>query len=413
MSTLDLQHRWAAVMMDSYGLPPLALVSGRGCRVVDADGSSYLDFIAGIAVSSLGHAHPAIVNAVTEQVNALAHTSNLAMHQPGVALAEKLQSLLADDDCSSDIKVFFTNDGTEANECAIKMARLHGRKLDPAGGRLRLVSTDNSFHGRTLGSLSITGNPGKRTPFEPLPGPVTFLPYGDVDALKAAVDSSVAAVFLEPTQGEGGVVPAPEGYLQAAREICDASGALLVIDEVQSGIGRTGEWFASTASGVRPDILTLAKGLGGGLPIGSCIGIGAAATLLTPGSHGSTFGGNPVSCAAALAVLTTIESEGLLAGVRAVGAELHAGLLAIDSPLLLGVRGSGLWRGLVLAEDLAAEVESVARGRGLLVNAVKPNVIRLAPPLIVSSEEVAEAVGVIAAALAEVSAAQPSKGARS
>ncbi|MGX7679612.1 acetylornithine transaminase [Jatrophihabitans sp. DSM 45814] len=405
MSTLDLQRRWADSMMDNYGVPPIALVSGRGCRVVDADGSSYLDFIGGIAVSALGHAHPAITSAVATQVATLAHTSNLAIHQPGVALAEKLAGLLAGGNASApSARVFFSNDGTEANECAIKMSRLYGRSLDPSGRRLGLVSTANSFHGRTLGSLSITGNPSKRKPFEPLPEPVTFVEYGDAAALEAAVDETVAAVFLETTQGEGGVVPAPEGYLKAAREICDASGALLVIDEVQSGIGRTGEWFASLAAGVQPDIITLAKGLGGGMPIGACVGFGAAASLLTPGSHGSTFGGNPVSCAAALAVLTTIEQDGLLANVRAVGAELMSGLRAIATPLIEQVRGSGLWIGVVLSADLAGAVEDAARNRGLLVNAVKPNVIRLAPPLIVTAAEAAEAVEILSAALAEVQA---------
>jgi acetylornithine/N-succinyldiaminopimelate aminotransferase len=402
MSTLDLQRRWGASMMDSYGTPPIALVSGKGCRVVDADGSSYLDFIAGIAVSSLGHAHPAIVSAVSAQVATLAHSSNLAIHPTGVELAEKLRALLGTDDAL----VFFTNDGTEANECAIKMARLHGRSLSPDGSRLRLISTENSFHGRTLGSLSITGNPAKRTPFEPLPGEVTFVPYGDVDALKNAVDSSVAAVFLEPTQGEGGVIPAPEGYLAAARALCDSSGALLVIDEVQSGIGRTGQWFASSADGVRPDILTLAKGLGGGLPIGACIGFGAAARLLTPGTHGSTFGGNPVSAAAALAVLSTIEQDGLLRHVREMGQRLQDGVSGLGSPLVTAVRGSGLWRGVVLGAPLAAEVESAARSRGLLVNAVRPDVLRLAPPLIVTADEVDEAVSILAAALVQVAAAQ-------
>jgi acetylornithine/N-succinyldiaminopimelate aminotransferase len=239
-----------------------------------------------------------------------------------------------------------------------------------------------------------------------LPGEVTFVPYGDVDALKNAVDSSVAAVFLEPTQGEGGVIPAPEGYLAAARALCDSSGALLVIDEVQSGIGRTGQWFASSADGVRPDILTLAKGLGGGLPIGACIGFGAAARLLTPGTHGSTFGGNPVSAAAALAVLSTIEQDGLLRHVREMGQRLQDGVSGLGSPLVTAVRGSGLWRGVVLGAPLAAEVESAARSRGLLVNAVRPDVLRLAPPLIVTADEVDEAVSILAAALVQVAAAQ-------
>jgi acetylornithine aminotransferase len=271
--------------------------------------------------------------------------------------------------------------------------------------RTRIVSTENSFHGRTLGSLSITGNPGKRLPFEPLPGPVTFVGYGDVEALRAAVDSSVSAVFLEPTQGEGGIVPAPEGYLAAARSACDAAGALLVIDEVQSGIGRTGQWFASAAAGIRPDILTLAKGLGGGLPVGACIAFGDAAGLLTPGSHGSTFAGNPVAAAAALAVLTTIEDDRLLENVRLRGEQLRRGLepmIGASDGFVLAIRGSGLWLGIVLRSDLASDVETAAAERGLLVNAVKPNVIRLAPPLVVTESEVDEAVAALAASVREV-----------
>jgi acetylornithine/N-succinyldiaminopimelate aminotransferase len=390
--------RWNAVMMNNYGTPPIALASGSGVRVTDVDGSEYLDFIGGIAVSALGHAHPAIVDAVTAQVATIAHTSNLAMHDPGLKLAEKLQSLLGVDSA----RVFFANDGTEANECAIKMVRLYGRSVDPSGQRVTVVSTENSFHGRTLGSLAITGNPSKREPFEPLPGPVTFVEYGDIEALKAAVDDSVAAVFLEPTQGEGGVVPAPSGYLQAAREFCDAAGALLVIDEVQSGIGRTGQWFASLAAGVTPDIITLAKGLGGGLPIGACIGLGKAAPLLTPGSHGSTFGGNPVSCAAALAVLRTIEQDGLLAQVTANATVLEAGLRSIDSSLVADIRGSGLWWGVALNTDVAGAIENAARAHGLLVNAVKPNVLRLAPPLIVTGDDIATAIKILRMAFAAV-----------
>jgi acetylornithine/N-succinyldiaminopimelate aminotransferase len=399
MSTNEsMLGRWSAAMMDNYGTPPLALAAGSGVRVTDVEGKEYLDFIAGIAVSALGHGHPAIVEAVTAQVGRLAHSSNLFAHEPGLALAERLQSLVADPTA----RTFFANDGTEANECALKISRLHGRKLDPTGGRLGVVAAENSFHGRTLGSLSITGNPAKREPFEPLPGPVRFVPYGDVPALRQAVDGSIAAVFLETTQGEGGVVPAPAGYLTAAREICTAAGVLLVLDEVQSGVGRTGEWFAGLAAGVRPDLLTLAKGLGGGLPIGACIAFGDAAGLLGPGSHGSTFGGNPVACAAALAVLDTIERDGLLAQVREVGAGLATGLRGIDSPLVAEVRGSGLWWGLVFNADVASRVEAAAREGGLLVNAVKPDVLRLAPPLIVTPADVLAAVHVLDSAISRV-----------
>ncbi|MGN6606287.1 MAG: acetylornithine transaminase [Jatrophihabitans sp.] len=385
--------RWEAVMMPNYGTPPITLDHGEGVRVWDTDGTEYLDFIAGIAVSSLGHAHPAIVAAVCEQVGRLAHTSNLVMHEPGVGLAEQLVAKLG-----LPARVFFANSGAEANECAIKIVRKHGN----AAGRSEIVATHHSFHGRTLGALSITGNAAKRTPFEPLPGPVTFVDYGDVDALRAAVGPQTAAVFTEPTLGEGGVVPPPAGYLAQVREVCDAAGALMVVDEVQSGIGRTGHWFVSQAEGVRPDIITLAKGLGGGLPIGACLGIGAAGTVLAPGDHGSTFGGNPVSCAAALAVLETIERDHLLDHVKRVGEHLAGALDGLTGPLVAGSRGSGLWRAVALTGDHAAGVEQAARARGLLVNAVKPDALRLAPPLIVTEAEIDAAIPRLQQALDEV-----------
>jgi len=397
VTALRLSDRWDAVMMPNYGTPPIALDRGAGVRVWDTDGREYLDFVGGIAVSSLGHAHPAIVAAVTDQIGRLAHTSNLASHEPGVRLAERLIDLLG-----LPGRVFFANSGAEANECAIKLARKHGRGLDPAGGRLEIVATINSFHGRTLGALAITGNAAKREPFAPLPGPVSFVEFGDADALRAAVTERTAAVFVEPTLGEGGVVPAPIGYLQAAREACDASGALLVIDEVQSGIGRTGHWFASLAEGVRPDVITLAKGLGGGLPIGACIGVGPAGELFAAGDHGSTFGGNPVSCAAALAVLTTIGDQHLLDQVKRVGEHLAHQLARIERPLVAGVRGSGLWRALVLTDARAGAIEAAARANGLLVNAVKPDVIRFAPPLILTEIEVDEAMPLLTRAIDEV-----------
>ena len=394
---MSLTERWDAVMMGNYGTPPIALDHGDGVRVWDVDGGQYLDFVGGIAVSSLGHAHPAVVQAVRHQVGRLAHTSNLAMHEPGVALAERLVDLVG-----VPARVFFANSGAEANECALKLARKHGRRLDPAGGRLEVVATHNSFHGRTLGALSVTGNASKREPFAPLPGPVRFVDYGDAAALRAAVSDHTAAVIVEPTLGEGGVVPPPAGYLAAVRAACDDTGALLIVDEVQSGIGRTWHWFASLAEGVRPDVLTLAKGLGGGLPIGACIGLGAVGELFGPGEHGSTFGGNPVSCAAALAVLTTIRDEGLLDNVKRVGEHLAHALGQLDDPLVDGVRGSGLWRALTLTDARAAEVEAAARRHGVLVNAVQPAAIRLAPPLIVTEDEVDLAVRRIGAAIAEV-----------
>jgi acetylornithine/N-succinyldiaminopimelate aminotransferase len=386
----ELQERWDVVMMPNYGTPPLAIDHGHGIRVWDTDGREYLDFVAGIAVSALGHAHPAIVDAVTSQVGRLAHTSNLLIHEPGVLLAERLIELIGVPG-----RVFFANSGAEANECAIKLARKHRR-----GGKL--IASEGGFHGRTLGALSITGNPAKRVPFEPLLGPVDFVEFGDVEAIRAAADASTAAIFVEPTLGEGGVVPAPDGFLAAVRRICDDVGALMIVDEVQSGIGRTGHWFSCVAEGVRPDVITLAKGLGGGLPIGACIALGDAGGLFAPGDHGSTFGGNPVSCAASLAVLNTIADEHLLDSVKRVGEHLGHELAALEGDLVSGTRGSGLWRALVLTDSRAAEVETAARSRGLLVNAVRPDVIRLAPPLILTEADVDEALPLLAGAIAEV-----------
>lgn len=373
------QARWDAVMMRNYGTPPVALVRGAGSRVWDVDGRDYLDLLGGIAVSSLGHAHPAVVDAVTAQVATLAHASNLAMHEPGLALAERLAALLP-----VPARVFLCQDGATANEAALKIARKHANATGRGGG---VVSTDGGFHGRTLGALSVTGSPAKRTPFEPLPGPVTFVPYGDAEALRATVTTDTAAVVLEPIQGEAGVIVPPAGYLAAAREICDATGTLLVVDEVQSGIGRTGAWLMSVAQGVVPDVVTLAKGLGGGLPIGAVIATGGAADVLAPGDHGSTFGGNPVSCAAALAVLTTIEREALLEHVRALGDRWSAAFDALDHHLLAGQRGRGLWRALELNEAVAPGFEAAAREAGFLVNAVRPTSVRLAPPLVLTQDE--------------------------
>ena len=385
-----MQDRWQAVMMNNYGTPPVALHHGDGVYVWDVEGNRCLDFVAGIAVSALGHAHPAIVDAVSRQVATLAHTSNLVMHEPGVRLAERLVGLL-----DVPARVFFANSGAEANEAALKLARRHR-----GGGAV--VACNSSFHGRTMGALSVTGNAAKREPFVPLPGPVVFVDFGDVDALRAAVGASTAAVIVEPMLGEGGVVPPPAGYLTAVRAICDDTGALMIVDEVQSGIGRTGHWFASQAEGVRPDVITLAKGLGGGLPIGACIGIGAAGELFAPGDHGSTFGGNPVSCAAALAVLDTIADEHLLDHVKRVGEHLGHSLAALDSPLVATTRGTGLWRAVGLTGAHAPAVEAAARRRGLLLNAVKPDVIRLVPPLIVTEAQIDEAVPLLAAALDDV-----------
>jgi acetylornithine/N-succinyldiaminopimelate aminotransferase len=379
--TERLQARFEAALMPNYGIPPVALSRGQGCRVWDADGREYTDLIAGIAVSSLGHAHPAIVDAVTRQVSAIAHTSNLFLHEPEVALAERLLGLLGH---PAGGRVFFTNSGTEANEAAIKLVR---RQQGP--GRPVFVAAEGGFHGRTMGALSLTGKSSIREPFGPFGVAVRFVPYGDAAALRAATREDCAAVFLEPSLGEGGVVPPPPGYLATAREACDAAGALLMLDEIQSGIGRTGAWFAHQGEGVVPDVLTLAKGLGGGLPIGACIGLGRSGTALRKGDHGSTFGGNPVACAAALAVLDTIAADGLLERAAAVGRQLADGLAGLSHPLLGGVRGRGLWLAAVLTAPLAAQVEAAAREAGYLVNAVQPDAIRLAPPLILEADQAA------------------------
>jgi len=376
-ATEQLQDRYAAAIMLTYGIPPVALARGRGCTVWDVDGNSYLDLIAGIAVSSLGHGHPALVAAVSEQVGRLAHTSNLFLHERQVELAERLLGLLG-----TDGRVFFANSGTEANEAALKLVR---RRQGPS--RPVIIAAEHGFHGRSMGSLAVTGKESIRVPFAPFGVDVRFVPYGDVGALTSAVGPDCAAVFLEPTLGEGGVVPPPAGYLKAARAACDAAGALLVLDEIQSGIGRTGEWFAHQAEGVTPDVLTLAKGLGGGLPIGACIGLGALGTGLSRGEHGSTFGGNPVACAAALAVLDTIEKDGLLANVTQVGGQLRADIEATGHPLVSGVRGSGLWLAIALTSPVAAAVEAAARRSGFLINAVQPDAVRLAPPLVLSAQE--------------------------
>ena len=377
-SQSDLKQRYEDAFMPNYGVPPVALVRGEGVKVWDADGDEYLDLIAGIAVSSLGHGHPALVEAVTAQAATLAHSSNLFMNRPEIELAERLLDLLG-----GDARVFLANSGTEANECALKLAIKYAK----ANGKTYFVAAENGFHGRSMGALSLTGKDSIREPFGPFALDVRFVPYGDAEALRAAVNEGCAAVFLEPTLGEGGVVPPPPGYFRAAREICTAKGALFVADEIQSAIGRTGAWFAHEHEDVRPDVLTLAKGLGGGLPIGACIGFGPYGKLFAKGDHGSTFGGNPVSCAAAIAVLTTIEKDGLLANAEDVGGLLAAGIAALEHPLLAGVRGRGLWLALVTDGPHAAAVQDAARAAGFLVNAVQPDAVRLAPPLIITRDQ--------------------------
>lgn len=370
-----LQDRWSAVMMNNYGTPPLALVSGDGAVVTDEAGKSYVDLLGGIAVNVLGHRHPAVIEAVTTQLNTLGHTSNLYATEPGIALAEGLV-----DHLGAPARVFFCNSGTEANEVAFKMTRLTGKT--------KIVAAQGAFHGRTMGSLALTGQPDKQAPFAPLPGDITHVPYGDTKALAEAVDSSTAAVFLEPIMGEGGVVTPPAGYLAEARGITAAHGALLVLDEVQTGIGRTGAFYAHQHDGITPDIITLAKGLGGGLPIGACLAVGAAGDLLTPGLHGSTFGGNPVCTAAALAVLKALADGDLIARAATLGKTLSHGIEELGHPLVDHVRGKGLLQGVVLTEPKAKAVELAARDAGFLVNAAAAGVVRLAPPLIVTEEQI-------------------------
>lgn len=375
----DMSTRWDAAMMGNYGTPSVALVRGEGARVWADDGREYVDLVAGIAVNVLGHAHPAVVEAVCRQVGTLGHTSNLAMHEPGIRLAERLQELVG---VGTDSRVLFTNSGAEANEAALKLSR----RLRPGGG---WVACEGAFHGRTLGALAVTGQPAKRAPFEPLPGPVTFVPYGDSAALRAAVTDRTASVLLEPVMGEAGVVVPPSGFLEAAREACDATGALLHLDEVQGGVGRVGAWLTSSviAPTVTADVVTLAKGLGGGLPIGAVVANGRAATALQKGDHGTTFGGNPISCAAALAVLETVEKEGLLEASVELGTRLRQGISQLGHPLVREVRGLGLWVGIVLAEPIAQAAEKAAREAGFLINAAAPDVLRLVPPLVVSAAQ--------------------------
>jgi acetylornithine/N-succinyldiaminopimelate aminotransferase len=382
--TEELQARYAAALMPNYGIPPVALVRGQGCQVWDADGRQYTDLLAGLAVSALGHAHPALVEAVTRQVASIAHTSNLALHEGEIILAERILRLLGPGGRPAEGRVFFANSGAEANEAAIKLVR---RRQGPS--RPVIVAAEGSFHGRTMGALGITGKSSIRIAFGPFGLDVRFVPFGDAAALRSAAGPDCAAVFLEPVQGEAGVVPAPDGYLRAAREACDQAGALLVLDEVQSGIGRTGAWFAHQRENVTPDVITLAKGLGGGLPIGACVGLGECGPVLGQGDHGSTFGGNPVACAAALAVLATIERDGLLGQAERVGGQLAAGIIASGHRLIAGVRGRGLWLAIVLTGPAAPEVEAACREAGYLVNAVQPGAIRLAPPLILSPAEAA------------------------
>ncbi len=367
-------ERYQGALMNTFGPPKLVLARGEGAHIWDVDGKEYVDLLGGIAVNALGHAHPALVAAVTEQLTTLGHVSNFFTSAPQVELAERLLSLVGAAERGG--RVFFTNSGTEANEAAFKLTR--------RTGRTHLVAAEGSFHGRTMGSLALTSKEAYRAPFEPLPGDVSFVPYGDEAALARAVTDETAAVILEPVQGEAGVVVPPADYLASAREITRDHGALLWLDEVQTGIGRTGEWFAGNVADA--DVVTVAKGLGGGIPIGACVGLGDAATLLQPGNHGTTFGGNPVACAAALAVLDTIEKDGLLEHATAMGERLRAGLAAEQR--VTEVRGRGLLIGLDLSHPLSAEVTAAALAKGFIINNPTPDRVRLAPPLVIGHDDV-------------------------
>ncbi len=374
MADAPLQERYTASVMNTFGPPRLALARGEGVYVWDTDGRRYLDLLAGIAVNVLGHAHPALVGAVTDQLRTLGHVSNFFTTEPQVRLAERLLALLGVEG-----RVFLANSGTEANEAALKLTR--------RTGRTHLVAMQGSFHGRTMGALALTSKAAYREPFEPLPGDVTFVPYGDGDALAAAVTDRTAAVVLEPVQGEAGVVVPPEGFLTRARDVADEHGALLWLDEVQSGMGRTGAWTAFAASGVVPDVVTLAKGLAGGIPIGAVVAVGDRGSLLGPGDHGSTFGGNPVAAAAALAVIDTIEREGLLENATKVGERLRDGLA---HPHVAEVRGRGLFIGLDLDADVAAAVVASGLRHGVILNATGPRTVRLVPPLVLGTDQAEE-----------------------
>ena len=367
-------ERYAGALMNTFGAPKLVLTRGEGAHVWDEDGKEYVDLLAGIAVNALGHAHPALVSAVTSQMESLGHVSNFFTSHPQVELAEALLARVPGGETG---RVFFTNSGTEANEAGFKLTRRTGRK--------HIVAAQGAFHGRSMGALALTAKEAYRAPFEPLPGEVTFVPYGDAEALAAAVTDETAAIILEPMQGEAGVIVPPADYLAAARAVADEHGALLWLDEIQSGLGRTGRWFAHETSGITADIVTLAKGLGGGFPIGACIGLGRAATLFEPGNHGTTFGGNPVACAAGLAVINTIEADGLLEHVTVLGQKLRDGLAA--DPRVTSVDGEGLFIGVVLAGLDSGAVAAAALEAGFILNNATPERIRIVPPLVLTEDD--------------------------
>ncbi|WIY81494.1 acetylornithine transaminase [Propionimicrobium sp. PCR01-08-3] len=389
--------RYDHTMMHNFGKLKTVFVQGSGCYLQDADGNQYTDMFSGIAVGGLGHAHPAIVEAVTKQLSTLGHISNLFASEPQIELGERLADLATGGLIGKAARVYFANSGTEANEAAFKITRLTGRK--------KIVAMEGSFHGRTMGALALTSHAAYREPFEPLPGEVVFVPYGDLDAAAAAIDSDTAAVIVETIQGENGVVCPPEGFLSGLRQLASEQDALLWVDEVQTGIGRCGEWLTSVADGLDPDIITVAKGLGNGLPIAACIAIGPAGELFTPGSHGSTFAGNPVTAAAALAVLNTIVHEGLLAKAVDLGDQLVDAVMGLGLPQITEVRGRGLLRGVVLSSDIAPQVAQGMLDCGWIVNAPRPGVLRLAPPLIITPQIIGEFAQVLGTVVSNAAAA--------
>jgi len=379
MTPSTWQDRYSASMMGTFAPPLAQIVRGSGCYAWDDTGREYLDFLAGIAVNSLGHAHPDLVDAVTRQMGTVAHVSNYFASEPQIALAEHLQRLTG---AGSAGRVYFCNSGTEANEAAFKLAR-----LNVAGGRrTRILALTDSFHGRTMGALALTGKAAMRAPFEPMPGGVEHID-ATLEALEASIDDTVCALVLEPIKGEAGVIGLPDGFVTRARELCSRHGALLIIDEIQTGIGRTGAWFAFQHEGVTPDALTLAKGLGGGLPIGALVTFGAASALFQLGQHGSTFGGNPLVTAAANAVLATIERDDLVGNAARRGEQLREIIARLHSPLISEVRGQGLLLGIGLNRPVARALAAAALEAGLIVNAANDSTIRLAPPLIVGDAE--------------------------
>jgi acetylornithine aminotransferase len=379
---------WNKTLQSNYGTPTIELVSGKGAVVKDAKGIAYLDFLAGIATNVLGHAHPSVVKAVSRQIATLGHVSNFYAHPNVLELSAKLASLTGD----KSARVFFCNSGAEANEAALKLSR--------KTGRTRIVATKESFHGRTMGALSLTGQPAKRDPFKPLIKGITHVPYGDMGAMLRKVNRKTAMVIVEPIMGEAGVIVPPHGYLQALRELCDETGALLVFDCVQTGMGRTGDWFGYEYSEIKPDVITLAKGLGGGLPLGAMIALGEAADLFQPGDHGSTFGGNPVATAAGLAVIETIEKKDVLNRVARIGTELMADIALIEG--VKNVRGAGLLIGVEFSDPIAKEVAKRCEKNGVLVNGNSETVIRLAPPLIITDAEIKKFLKIFATSIQQV-----------